>query len=175
MSRMAPLQTRAEAPKQMPIVQRSPEVAGRGPDRTGRFGAAPPIVNEVLSTPGKMLEPAAQMAMSARLRHDFSKVRVHADSRAAASARAVDATAYTVGSHVVFDDGKYEPRSAQGQHLLAHELIHTLQQSHALQWPKRSSLETPPLPASGRPNGWRPRTSHKSLSPRRMLSAFSGR
>jgi outer membrane protein OmpA-like peptidoglycan-associated protein len=129
MSSMAPLQARAEAPKQMPVVRRDPEVTGRGLDSTGRLDTAPPIVNEVLSTSGKALDPADRKAMGARLNHDFSKVRVHDDSRAAASAKAVDATAYTVGSHVVFDDGKYEPRSMQGQQLLAHELAHTLQQS----------------------------------------------
>jgi outer membrane protein OmpA-like peptidoglycan-associated protein len=112
----------------MPVVQRAPEASGRAPEATNHFTAAPPIVNEVLSTPGKALDPVARETMGARLHHDFSKVRVHADSRAAASAKAVDAMAYTVGSHVVFDEGKYAPHSYKGQQLLAHELIHTLQQ-----------------------------------------------
>ena len=103
---------------------------GRGLDSMGHLGAAPPIVNEVLSSPGKALDPVDRQAMATRLHHDFSKVRVHADSRAAESAKAVDAMAYTVGSHVVFDDGKYEPRTSQGRQLLAHELIHAVQQSH---------------------------------------------
>jgi hypothetical protein len=62
------------------------------------------------------------------LGRDFSDVRVHADGKAAASARAVDAHAYTVGNHIVFGAGRYRPESSSGSRLLAHELIHTLQQ-----------------------------------------------
>jgi hypothetical protein len=61
--------------------------------------------------------------------HTFSKVRVHTDSRAAESARAVGALAYTVGDDIVFGSGRYAPETSDGQHLLAHELTHTLQQS----------------------------------------------
>ncbi len=62
---------------------------------------------------------------------DFSRVRVHTDDRAAASARAVDAHAYTVGSHIVFDRGRYAPATPAGQRLLAHELAHVVQQGDA--------------------------------------------
>jgi hypothetical protein len=62
---------------------------------------------------------------------DFSRVRVHTDDRAAASARAVDAHAYTVGSHIVFDRGRYAPATPAGQRLLAHELAHVVQQGEA--------------------------------------------
>jgi hypothetical protein len=61
--------------------------------------------------------------------HDFSSVRVHADSQAARSADDVDARAYTVGSHVVFGGGHYAPHTRTGLHLLAHELAHVVQQS----------------------------------------------
>jgi outer membrane protein OmpA-like peptidoglycan-associated protein len=143
MSRMALLQSRTEVPRLMPAVQRSPEAAGRGLDSTARFGTAPPIVNEVLRTPGKALDPADRVALGVRFHHDFGKVRVHEDSRAAASAKAVDASAYAVGSHVVFDEGKYEPRSARGQQLLRHELIHTMQQSHGAPSEKTIALGDP--------------------------------
>ena len=69
--------------------------------------------------------------MEARFGHDFSQVRVHADSGAAASARSVDALAYTVGSDVVFGEGRYEPATPTGSWLLAHELAHTVQQRGA--------------------------------------------
>jgi len=59
---------------------------------------------------------------------DFDKVRVHTDARAAASANAVQALAYTVGHDIVFGPGQYAPRSAPGGRLLAHELAHVLQQ-----------------------------------------------
>jgi outer membrane protein OmpA-like peptidoglycan-associated protein len=66
--------------------------------------------------------------MEQRFGADFSGVRVHDDARAAESARAVDAHAYTVGSDLVFGAGRWAPGTAAGDRLLAHELAHTLQQ-----------------------------------------------
>ena len=63
-----------------------------------------------------------------RFGFDFSRVRIHADSRAAESARTVNALAYTVGNDIVFAAGQYAPRAAPGQRLLAHELAHVAQQ-----------------------------------------------
>jgi hypothetical protein len=67
--------------------------------------------------------------MEPRFGADFGHVRVHTDDRAAASARAVAARAYTVGSHLVFGDGTYSPGTTSGRRLLAHELAHVVQQS----------------------------------------------
>jgi outer membrane lipoprotein SlyB len=67
--------------------------------------------------------------MEPRLGQDFSRVRVHTDERAAESARAVNAQAYTVGRDVVFGAGQYQPNSQSGAWLLAHELTHVAQQS----------------------------------------------
>jgi hypothetical protein len=65
---------------------------------------------------------------------DLSTVRVHNDSQAAHSARALNAQAYTFGRHIVFDSGQYAPHTAVGQQLLAHELVHAFQaNSHAYQ------------------------------------------
>lgn len=64
--------------------------------------------------------------MESRFGHHFSQVRVHADARAAESARAVDAVAYTAGHDVVFGLGRYQPASADGRRLLAHELTHVV-------------------------------------------------
>ncbi len=66
--------------------------------------------------------------MEPRFGCDFSHVRVHADARAAESARALDARAYTVGHDVVFGADQYAPKNASGQVLLAHELAHVVQQ-----------------------------------------------
>ena len=60
--------------------------------------------------------------------HDFSHVRVHADSKAAESAESVEARAYTVGSHIVFGADQPLPETSAGRQLLAHELTHVLQQ-----------------------------------------------
>jgi hypothetical protein len=89
----------------------------------------PPLVHEVLRSPGKPLDAATRAFMEPRFRHDFSRVRVHADARAAESARAVNALAYTVGRDIVFGTGQYAPRITEGKRLLAHEMTHVIQQS----------------------------------------------
>jgi outer membrane protein OmpA-like peptidoglycan-associated protein len=62
-------------------------------------------------------------------RSDLEHVRIHTDDRAAESARAVNARAYTVGRDVVFGRSEYRPQSSEGKGLLAHELAHVFQQS----------------------------------------------
>lgn len=89
---------------------------------------APPIVHEVLCSPGQPLDPVTRAFMEPRFGHDFSHVRVHADSNAAESARAVNAQAYAVGHHVAFGTGRYSPQTEAGSRLLAHELAHVVQQ-----------------------------------------------
>lgn len=95
----------------------------------GHAATAPASVHHVLSSPGKPLESSLQQDMGQRFGHDFSRVRVHADEQAAASADALAARAYTVGPHVVFGRGQYAPHTSEGRHLLAHELTHVMQQS----------------------------------------------
>ena len=95
---------------------------------------APPIVHDVLRMPGQPLDHGARTLFEGRLGHDFSRVRVHQDSQAAASAKAVDALAYTVGSHVVLGRGA-APAT------LAHELVHTIQQQSM---PARGELTVGP-------------------------------
>jgi hypothetical protein len=88
---------------------------------------APPVVNDVLRSPGRPLDPDTRAFMEPRFGYDFSKVRVHADSQAAKSAEAVNAQAYTVGSNIVLgrdQNGANKPNPR----LLAHELAHVVQQ-----------------------------------------------
>jgi hypothetical protein len=92
--------------------------AGPGP------ATAPAIVHDVLRTSGRPIPADVQHDMEVLLGHDFADVRVHTDERASASAEAVAAHAYTVGRHIVFAPGRFDPGSAQGRRLLAHELTH---------------------------------------------------
>jgi Domain of unknown function (DUF4157) len=85
-------------------------------------------VHNVVTSGGRPLEPDVRADMESRLGHDFSDVRVHDDSAAAASASAVNAHAYTVGSNVVFQRDRYDPSSHEGRVTLAHELTHVVQQ-----------------------------------------------
>ncbi len=87
----------------------------------------PTVVNEVLSSPGQPLESDTRAYFEERFGHNLSKVRVHTNAKAAESALKVNAVAYTVGHNVVFGRGHYVPNTYQGRHLLAHELVHTIQ------------------------------------------------
>jgi len=91
----------------------------------------PSIAHEVLRSPGQPLDAQTRAFMEPRFRHDFSGVRIHADAKATESAQAVNALAYTVGQNVVFGAGQYVTGTNVGKRLLAHELIHTVQQSWA--------------------------------------------
>lgn len=95
-----------------------------------RAGSAPvpPFVHDVVRGPGLALDGGTRAFMESRLGHDFGQVRVHADSRAADSARAIDARAYTVGHDIVFGAGQYAPGTSHGVRLMAHELAHVAQQ-----------------------------------------------
>ncbi|HJU53149.1 MAG TPA: DUF4157 domain-containing protein, partial [Pyrinomonadaceae bacterium] len=95
----------------------------------------PPVVHEVLNSSGQPLDADTRELMESRFGHDFGRVRVHADAKAAESARAVNALAYTVKHHVAFDAGRYSPDTRDGQSLLAHELAHVVQQSRGASAP----------------------------------------
>jgi len=89
----------------------------------------PPIVHEVLHSSGQPLDLATRRAMGSRFGHDFRNVRIHTGTRAAQSAGAVNALAYTVGRDVVFGAGQFAPGTEAGTKLLAHELAHAVQQA----------------------------------------------
>jgi outer membrane protein OmpA-like peptidoglycan-associated protein len=105
--------------------------------------AVPTSVRDHLNSPGRSLESTVRRDMEQRFGHDFSGVRVHTDAGAAASARAIDASAYAFGNHIVFGQGHYRPHAPDGQHLIAHELSHTLQQRHAKTRVSEATLGSP--------------------------------
>jgi hypothetical protein len=99
-----------------------------GPATTARV---PDSVHAVLSTPGEAVDEATRERLGARLGHHFGDVRLHTDARSARSARDVDAAAYTVGQHVVLDPGRVPHTGQARDQVLAHELVHTLQNAAA--------------------------------------------
>jgi len=104
-------------------LQRAVGNAGMG----SALGRSP--VLDVVGSGGRPLDEDVRTEMEGRLGADFSGVRVHTDSTAADSAKAVNAQAYTVGRDVVFGAGKFDPGSDSGKHMLAHELTHVVQQA----------------------------------------------
>ena len=87
-----------------------------------------PVHDVVNSGGGAPLPADTRTDMEARFGHDFGDVRVHTDAAAHESAKSVNAQAYTVGPSIVFQRDTYDPTSASGRHMLAHELTHVVQQ-----------------------------------------------
>jgi len=77
---------------------------------------------------GAPLDAASRAFFEPRFGHSFGNVRVHTGPEAAAAARSIDARAFTLGRNVAFAAGEYEPQSERGRSLLAHELVHVVQQ-----------------------------------------------
>jgi hypothetical protein len=119
-----------------PECQEEQPVPGQGRLQRSRGGpgdrkqaGVPPIVHEVLRSPGQPLDLRARGFMEPRIGYDFSRVRVHTDESAQRSARAINAHAYTVGNNIVFGPGRFNSQAQEGRRLLAHELTHVVQQS----------------------------------------------
>jgi Domain of unknown function (DUF4157) len=119
-------------------IRLKPQSAGS----TAMSTAVPAIVHQVLSEPGHPLDAATRAFFEARFERDLSRVQVHSGPRAAASARAVNARAYTVGNHIVFRNDEFNRSETEGRTLVAHELAHVIQQSAADVSPRRPSAAT---------------------------------
>jgi hypothetical protein len=102
--------------------------AERIPKKPSFNPAFSPPVRQAVSRSGQSLEPPTCQEMESRFQHDFSDVRIHSGPGAAEAAESVGANAFTVGPHIVFGAGRYEPHRAGGRKLLAHELAHVVQQ-----------------------------------------------
>jgi uncharacterized protein DUF4157 len=108
---------------------------------------APARAADTAASPGRPLDPQTAAQLSAAFGHDFGKVRVHTDERAAAAADALGAVAYTRGEDMVFARGRYAPGTPTGRQVLAHEAAHVVQQAR---WgPPRPGV-APPGAASER-------------------------
>ncbi len=112
-------QAREEADEQVQL-----KTAGGAPD--GSLAATG--VQQAVAGPGQSLAAADRAFFGARLGADFSHVRIHTGADAERSAAALSAHAYTVGNHIVFNRARFQPGDAAGRRLLAHELVHVLQQ-----------------------------------------------
>lgn len=117
--------------------------------------------------PGQPLDPATRAFMEPRFGHEFGDVRIHRDTASARSAREINALAFTRGPDIFFAEGHYEPGTARGDRLLAHELSHVVQQKHtnAVNGGTVLRQASPPpdwggilVDRQGPPPGWTPPT-----------------
>ncbi|AYF90631.1 DUF4157 domain-containing protein [Pseudomonas sp. DY-1] len=107
------------------------QIQRHGGTSGGETQTAPESVEQTLASPGQALEPGLRANMEQRFGHPFADVRVHRGSQAERSAHEVGADAYAVGRDIVFGAGRYTPDTWSGQHLIAHELTHVIQQRGA--------------------------------------------
>lgn len=103
-------------------------------------GAVSSLSAEVTRT-GQSLDASLKQEMGDRFQHDFGRVRLHVDDSAAAIADGVGARALTYDNHILFGAGHYSPNTEEGRQLIAHELVHVIQQqpvpgpsSHIRSW-----------------------------------------
>lgn len=97
-------------------------------EEEGAVAGRSPVLDVVEGGGGRPLGDRTRASMERALGTDLSDVRIHDDSAASRSAEAIKARAYTVGNDVVFREGAYQPDTADGQRVLAHELTHVVQQ-----------------------------------------------
>jgi Domain of unknown function (DUF4157)/Annexin len=95
---------------------------------------------------GSSMDSPTQSFMESRFGTDFSGVKIHTGDDAVQMSRELNAQAFTVGSDIYFNSGKYNPSSDSGKHLLAHELTHTVQQGGVSNTVRRQVAPPPPQP-----------------------------
>lgn len=115
-------------------VTKSPVQHKAAPGGQDNAPVAPEIAQAIQHAPGGVpLNKNLREQMGASMGQDFSNVRVHTDTRADVLARSMEARAFTTGSDIFFKQGEYNPTSAGGEHLMAHELAHVAQQQGGMQ------------------------------------------
>jgi|GEM_PF-2291872 len=97
---------------------------------SGKQVAAPAVSSRITASQGQgsSLPAPVNKEMGTKMGADFSGVKIHTDTRAVQLNEDLGAQAFTTGSDIYFNSGKYNPASRDGKHLLAHELSHVVQQ-----------------------------------------------
>ncbi|HEU4726503.1 MAG TPA: DUF4157 domain-containing protein [Kofleriaceae bacterium] len=112
-----------------PTVQRK-EDAAAGAD-TAAPDAHAKVATAASAGGGRPLPGGVQHKLERTLGADLSGVRVHTGGASEAAAASLRAQAYTTGQDIHFGAGRYDPSSTRGEQLLAHEVVHTVQQRGA--------------------------------------------
>ncbi|MFI9586057.1 DUF4157 domain-containing protein [Streptomyces sp. NPDC052236] len=100
--------------------------------RKDRATSRTPEPKDIVSGAGQPLDLSVRRELEEQLGHDFSQVRLHTDRDAGALTELLGADAVAVGQDIFFREGAYRPGTADGQRLLAHELLHTVQSPDGL-------------------------------------------
>jgi len=99
------------------------------------------VIGRLPQSSGQSLDKATRCAMESQFGYDFSKVRVHTGVEAAAAAKQLNARAFTVANDIYFGARAFSPGKVEGNRLLMHELVHTVQQSSGHNLAPQTSLD----------------------------------
>ncbi|UUN25136.1 DUF4157 domain-containing protein [Streptomyces sp. FIT100] len=100
--------------------------------RKDRAASRAPEPKNIVSGAGQPLDLSVRRELEEQLGHDFGRVRLHTGRDASALTEMLGADAVAVGQDIFFREGAYRPGTADGQRLLAHELLHTVQNPDGL-------------------------------------------
>ncbi|MGW0702949.1 eCIS core domain-containing protein [Streptomyces sp. NPDC002867] len=106
--------------------------SGKRRKRKDRSASRAPEPKNIVSGAGQPLDVSVRRELEEQLGHDFGRVRLHTDRDAGTLTEMLGADAVAVGQDIFFREGAYRPGTADGQRLLAHELLHTVQNPHGL-------------------------------------------
>ena len=137
------LQCEKRTAQRQPVENEEDEEPLQAKSKPGKTPAVTPSLESRINNlkgGGQPLDPATRAFFEPRFGHDFSHVRVHADSAAADTAKSINARAFTLGNHVAMGSGEYQPNLQSGQRLLGHELTHVVQQSKSKLSPRIQRL-----------------------------------
>ncbi len=136
-----------------PLLQRQEEEEETAQTRTARFGSARAPATAPTGVAahtasriaarrgsGSPMAGSTQHFMQAHFQRDFSGVRIHNDAEAHQISQQLNAQAFTLGRDIYFNSGRYNPNSREGQHLLAHELTHVVQQNSGLKKKRENEI-----------------------------------
>jgi hypothetical protein len=123
------VQTKLQRQAEEPEEEEKPAQTKATPNNTPKV--TPNIESSInaMKGGGQPLSESTRSFFEPRFDADFSKVRLHTDSKAAETAKSINAKAFTTGKNIIFNSGQYSPGTSSGKHLLAHELTHVIQQN----------------------------------------------
>ncbi|NJR62821.1 MAG: DUF4157 domain-containing protein [Cyanobacteria bacterium CRU_2_1] len=123
------IQTKPELQLQMPDEEQMEEVQTKL--ESGGQTQRSPLVSQLQQTQGRgnPLPRKTRSAMESAFGRDLSDVQIHTDRESVQMNRELNAQAFTHGKDIYFNQGKFDPESSMGKHLLAHELTHVMQQT----------------------------------------------
>ena len=129
-----PLVRRRVTPARPLAVARS--ASRPGPGQAQLAAAAPVTAGDSVGRTGRPLPNAIRRSVEPVVGRDLSDVQLHTGPEAARSARTIQARAFTIGSHIAFGEGQFQPATGEGLRLIAHELAHVAQQTSGIAAPQ---------------------------------------